>query len=103
MPHTPGPWKTGRDMAGHPAVLPDRHGETLPDGFAYCPVSICRVGEGYGRPEDEAAANARLLAAAPDLLAACRLFLAVLGDNPADPRFHALHDAVRDAVARAEG
>ena len=58
MPHTPGPWHTGTDEDGH--VVYNESG-----GF------IADAGLDDG-DEGEEAANARLIAAAPDLLAACQ-------------------------------
>lgn len=68
--HTPGPWKVIVE-AESPRVVLAAHGEPLPDGFRYAPVIVCRVGVGHNRPLAEAMANGRLIAVAPDLLAAC--------------------------------
>lgn len=60
MAHTPGPWVV-RD--GQPFVI------VGPIGYA---LAICYNQEGMnGEPVYDRAANARLIAAAPDLLAAC--------------------------------
>ena len=58
---------------------------------------------GYGNiPEDEAKANARLIAAAPELLEACRALLRCVKGSPDD---HTLDVAVSagNVVAKAEG
>jgi hypothetical protein len=82
--HTPGPW-TADIAAGNCASV-------SPIGFAWwgCPVS------------EETRANARLIAAAPDLLAALRDMLAaqVCDDNGGDC---AVCDAARAAIACATG
>jgi hypothetical protein len=55
--HTPGPWRAeGPDWIGDYNVIPPG------DGFAVAAVVVNR------RPAPEVAANARLIAAAPDLL-----------------------------------
>ena len=64
-PHTPGPWKIG----AHYAEAQRQAYDVLPRvSHAH---RICRV-----RPSDEAYANARLIAAAPMLLAALRQIMA---------------------------
>jgi hypothetical protein len=70
--HTPGPWAD--DVTGD---LSDR------DGAIYSETSNTIVADNvYGRSEAEADANARLIAAAPDLLAACEaLCEAVAGQS----------------------
>lgn len=61
--HTPGPWAHLPDGRSKEVPLRAHHCEKL--GFAVCFVSTDRGGE--------PAANARLIAAAPDLLAALAL------------------------------
>jgi hypothetical protein len=57
--HTPGPWRVGR--GDKKQVYSDHGGE--------CLVAEC---QSCGDSVSEAYANARLVAAAPDLLAACK-------------------------------
>lgn len=88
--HTPGPW--GIDS----------------DGASVChlggPRTICRAdtyvpGPRYRKPLDNAdRANLRLIAAAPDLLEACRAILSLTTDEPS-PAW----DLVRAAIRKAEG
>lgn len=75
--HTPGPWKAH--------FGPTKCEIRAADGslIAATPIGVYAVN----------AANAHVLAAAPDLLAACELALAEYGDELADERF-------REAVAR---
>lgn len=63
--HTPGPWRVGQ-MAD--SVVAE-------DGTNLA-RSIGPYSRGGGAPHDERAANAKLIAAAPDLLAACRAAVA---------------------------
>lgn len=51
---------------------------------------------------EEAEANARLIAAAPDLLAACKALLDVSLQGGAQARYQARADAI-EAIAKAEG
>lgn len=64
--HTPGPWKTGFIMNGDRWVGPE-----------YDQPKVCRIED----ERDEFHANARLVAAAPDLLEACRLLLSSAHDH----------------------
>lgn len=67
MAHTPGPWEAVGNLVRSPMHQP----EGLPRG-----VQIVECKDGYYQPfTDEAKANARLIAAAPDLLEAVKLFL----------------------------
>jgi hypothetical protein len=94
--HTPGPWER--------ETRPDSGGAERPivvgDGDLVCAVSR------RGLARQEAEANARLIAAAPDLLAASKAIEAALTDldvdfEPEDDLKRALN-AVRAAVAKAE-
>lgn len=84
--HTPGPWSVGLSLVRQTLFVESND------------TWIC--GE-LGNPNTplgggEAEANARLIAAAPDLLAAAKLALAVIGGNEA-------RDALAAAIRRAEG
>jgi hypothetical protein len=97
LTHTPGPWKaditprTG-NYAGSFSVEAD--------GLVVCGRA------GVPNRASESAANARLIAAAPDLLAALKLILPIaesyLKKAPGHPDNGKLADA-RDAIAKAEG
>ena len=113
MSHTPAPWSIP-----HFATAKDEQDcdctYVLADGYfgAVCSVHINngkRVSEGGNDcpPLDEAKANARLIAAAPDLLAALHTSLAVIGslapDHPPNA-YVAKHEAIiRAAIAKAKG
>jgi hypothetical protein len=91
MSHTPGPWQV---MDNSRTLL---HVERQEDGEAVCSVPRGKKG----------AANASLIAAAPDLLAALK---ALRGDSwrhtvdwgPRDER-HAIEEQCDAAIAKAEG
>lgn len=73
MNHTPGPWvsdnRIGQWMSGHSPACRVAHEES--HGM-WAPVAMC-TNQTIG--DDQAIANAQLIAAAPDLLAACELAL----------------------------
>lgn len=72
--HTPGPWKAfARDENNY--SLDDVMTEAKPH------KRICNAYGGTSDSTSEYAANARLIAAAPDLLDACKLALAYLEDT----------------------
>ncbi len=83
--HTPGPWKVkqGTDVTEDRAKEP-------------CTVAKCWSST-FAPPREEAAANARLIAAAPSLLAACKMVL----DDPGLTA--SANDMLRAAIAKAEG
>jgi len=106
--HTPGPWKwmQAKDARGNHcayAVWPDldRPYTDSPRGH-----QICRTPDGT---TPEAAANAQLIAAVPELLDACKLLLGSLeylhGESSPDP-FGRIGleklDKARAAIAKAE-
>jgi hypothetical protein len=86
MSHTPGPWEP----------LTDRHCELLifaPSAEEFvCGVTVFLP---------DAEANARLIAAAPDLLVSLKEMLEVWEEDPAYGAMHA--EKARAAIAKAEG
>jgi hypothetical protein len=103
--HTPGPWTIGRSADGTPLVMvpvPTSEGS----GFGVAHINrLPRMGSVRGDMD----ANARLIAAAPDLLAAAkrvlahlnaRLDAAVAAEGPV-PLFDGIAD-LHDAIAKAE-
>ena len=90
--HTPGPWH-----------LSECAGQTTDAGIcAESGLHITDVG-GYGMRDDQNEANARLIAAAPELLAALECLVAV-GNPSADPLvMFAATEKARAAIAKALG
>lgn len=104
--HTPGPWDVGQNgdscarehaIVSGPKVIAKVYGRGYPSGFGWSPGS---------------AADARLIAAAPELLAAlkaCEDRLALVlecdcdDDKPEDTETIAAFAAARAAIAKAEG
>lgn len=100
--HTPGPWST-EDDGDYVRILDS-------EGARICSVPLSRFIDGWRDPEQEV--NVRLIAAAPEMLAALRAWDAALeADYPGGPDgpegIHASHRdkwrAARAAIARAEG
>lgn len=92
--HTPGPWDVNASRNGYTSEVaiegPIREQETAP---------VCWIGANRISSENEA--NARLIAAAPELLAACRAALEFIqaqrmGSGNAEPLLLA-------AIKKAEG
>ena len=92
--HTPGPWTLKLTENGHP-VIEDRVGRKVVEQF-------CNGGTSEG---SEGRDNARLIAAAPDLLAACKTMLSSmrLMDDGAEDVQREAEDMMRAAIAKAEG
>jgi hypothetical protein len=97
--HTKGPWQLARADAERCRVDIEtvERGNDLPDQGNAIAVAY------WGCPTEKA--NARLLAAAPELLAACQaveraLAFTVVGVNPTRDR---LYVQVRDAIEKATG
>lgn len=94
--HTPGPWEVERwnwplEMTGrYHRVL---NHERFPTAFI---PAWSEPGPGEVDGSDEARANARLIAAAPELLEACKVALGIIG-------FGAEHDQISAAIAKATG
>lgn len=108
--HTPGPWKycTGSHKDSCICGLVWAGGENV---VAMVTVDRCPIGEHNdcnGPPTDQMKGNARLIAAAPDLLQACKDVLAAWlreaneGDGIMVDDECVLH-AARTAIAKAEG
>ena len=92
MSHTPGPWRT---YCGD-SVVSDNH--KSPSGLS----EVARCSSGF----EDNAANARLIAAAPDLLAGCIDGLDCLETavriGGGDPQTHHVCCRMRAAIAKAE-
>ena len=88
MSHTPGPWRTFDTAYGAVHIV-----KRASDSHMTDVVVINR------ERNENAAADARLIAAAPDLLAALREMMSAMDDGSDEPT---LVDA-RAAIAKAEG
>jgi hypothetical protein len=95
--HTPGPWTLGKRETGGQWI--DAEGETRPIALAF-----------RNFPTETDDANARLIAAAPNLLAALEAIVrqaeplyAAIPDSPATHSAHVLMDEARAAIAKAKG
>lgn len=98
MKHTPGPWAASNAFGGGTAIwIAPQDGPNMvlqgadclrSDSIKYEQISV-----------DQLAANATLIAAAPDLLALCETCLRVLyeEDHPA------LRQQLREAISKATG
>lgn len=87
--HTPGPWRLGSSA------------RIIMAGMGRRIASVPMYG-GNESETDENAANALLIAAAPDLLLACKAALAKLNHAPLD-KISVAADMLRAAIAKAEG
>lgn len=105
--HTPGPWgwggecKTALTFDREGCVYPPSH--ELTGGYQYGgPIAVVSIDEDAGHE-----ANGRLIAAAPDLLAACEEWLDA--DSPHTSlaeqrwRWDGIMARMREAVAKAKG
>lgn len=97
--HTPGPWEIDADT--RPAEVCTVHHTSHPNGFVYVRGAL-----GYwdATPEENMA-NARLIAAAPDLLKALSMCVASMKSCLPDfnPHDQAAYDAAMAAIAKATG
>lgn len=89
--HTPGPWTTT-------SIHPQRDWVNASGRAALAEVAVVVS----GREWPEGKANARLIAAAPDLLAACTRALGFVDSMPDNDNV-GLADCLRAVIAKAEG
>ena len=97
--HTPGPWKVGRDNYGHPIV--GTSGASA-DVLGYLIAGDIYAGQDNPhtpKAKAEAHANARLIAAVPDLLTALRDLYAVCRELPVPRLGSPMHAAMLSADA----
>lgn len=94
MRHAPGPWK----LAGR---VPERHAIAINDSDGL----LVAEARGAGGPWSIVGFNARLIAAAPELLAALKLALLTLNarNGPLASERDAASEQARAAIARAKG
>lgn len=102
---TPGPWAVQKNGTTVYCTVPEIN--TLIcvlTGRAIDPAS-------FGQGDEEMRANAHLIAAAPDLIAACRRMVEALSVHhmggrepfPGDERYEAAHQGLYDAIAKSTG
>lgn len=94
MGHTPGPW-------GYDAERREIFSDTDEHGCGWIALVLGNDSNERRLPPGEQAANANLIAAAPDLLAACEELLIYLGDW--DDMENETCAAARKAIAKAKG
>lgn len=98
--HTPGPWR---------AALTDDKGPREGEFELAClehhifGTNIYAPGEYYSDNLAEHEANARLIAAAPDLLDALKVILELASDVLSNPKYDGIVSDARYAIAKAEG
>jgi len=99
MKHTPGPWARHPD---YPWIIKQdlRPIGEIGDGVTVCGTNA-HESSGFFPTPDEGRSNARLIAAAPDLLEACETLLFELVAGPA-ARDEVIANA-RAAIAKATG
>ncbi len=95
MKHTPGPWSAGSRVNNFIDIF---HSQANVKGAIT--LALCRV-QSRASWVEESKANARLIAAAPDLLEALQNLLKV-HEGEGGTRYHA-GDIARAAIAKATG
>lgn len=96
--HTPGPWTFEEGSAERQAMSNVFKAADREFQIAYV---TCESRNPYQRAED--IANARLIASAPDLLAACKAALARIEQNDSSYGSQSTINQLRAAIATAEG
>lgn len=98
--HTPGPWRL---MNSHKAGFLNVY-TTHDTGELEATDFICEIGPG-ARNEGEINANARLIAAAPELLEACKVLADLCTDAKCvqSVKWTSARDQARAAIQKAEG
>jgi hypothetical protein len=97
--HTPGPWQA--KWVNHESFSVRIETIAQKDGSTF---AICEVPK-FARRREEQSANASLIAAAPDLLAACETIVSILRANPQTSAIELLDsvESCEDAITRARG
>lgn len=97
--HTPGPWEVGTATANFPTQIGDQY---LSVGNESLDRGICRVSP-LTTIDDQDEANASLIAAAPELLAALEGLISIGKRDLSNPKYDGYFEAARAAIAKAEG
>ena len=107
--HTPGPWETGKQNGhGGISIEANINAQIATVYLGIISSNWKRGKETFARPENaEALANARLIAAAPELLEACEAALNYMINNArsygGDENEFPSVIKLRDAIAKATG
>lgn len=99
--HTPGPWEVGQAGTGNvyvPSILHKSANPKPGPGLLVRTIATMCI---HG-PEDENESNARLIAAAPELLEACKMAVEELGPNSSGDRCWDAFEKLLAAIAKAE-
>ena len=104
--YTPGPWEINTANGRIPVVrrikMPHQEADTFQSTVqAKTGPMVCRLDFGYGRKTNEA--DARLIAAAPDLLDALRGILEIGKRDMTNPKYDTYFEAAKNAIYRATG
>lgn len=95
--HTPGPWECSAGYGNHGLALTGPHGESLGHVRAFVASGDYARGLPIMQKWSEGQANARLIAAAPELVAA----LEIIADGNTDP--DRMVQIAAEAVAKVRG
>ncbi len=96
--HTPGRWRIRFSRSGYPYQITADGGDDQKPGAVG--TKVLRWGSFILPSSAEGLANARLIAAAPDLLAACKMVMGASIVCPEDLQSEV--EACREAIRRAE-
>lgn len=99
--HTPGPWRVSEQsptiIKQDMRMIGNESGVLIGSASGY-------TGSGFFPTDEEAVANARLIAAAPELLEALEEVMSMLGSELVkDTLGYEWHDKARAAIAKATG
>ena len=103
--HTPGPWHIGEGIYNGNIFAKNGRQKFYHDGCS-SRQAVCTIRHGWKAEEDNA--NARLIAAAPQMLEALRAALEAIGDtydarDAAGTEGEQLRDQIAEAIATATG
>ena len=112
--HTPGPWSVNGIIYKEDASAPTGRRSTLTGPTVTADVllvsgvngQVAEIRRGSNGVGPFGIADARLIAAAPDLLAACKAALSLVESLPYDPTDRQtlrINDQIEAAIAKAEG
>jgi len=97
--HTPGPWHVGTQPDTFHTIFSESGRMRLEkEGTCLYPVAKTIDFEG-----EDGEANARLIAAAPELLETCKMMLWLIESEQWEKRFDGETTILRTAIAKAEG